>query len=173
MKKSVLLATIANCLLGANAIAGGSIATDKQSATINVHANIRIADELKSLQDMNFGTLHIVSGTSGDLVSIDTSGARTVKNDGVVHVSGKPQAAFVTDGTGNIQDKSLSITCANGISNSVTNNTCDLGDGLSLKDIKYLSKSGKHWLGGTLTATKAIKENKRIDATEIKITFIY
>ena len=176
MRKYLLLATVAGCMVSTCAFAGGSIATDKQSAVINVKANIKIADELKNLQDMNFGTLYVLSGTTGDLVSIDTTGVVTTISSGVVATRGTALPGAIEKN----QDAYYDVTCADGTGDPIwEGDSCSLGNGLVLKNViqnclvsaGYSCKSMV--FGGTLSATEAVTQAKNVDAPGIKVEMRY
>ena len=175
MRKYLLLATAAGCMVSTCAFAGGSIATNKQSAVINVKADIQIANELKSLQDMNFGTLYILSGTTGDLASLSAEdGSIYVMNPGVVATRGTPMVGSIdANNNKNMQLANAHITCADGTGDP-RNGSCSLGNGLALKNLDvwggYMEPMS---FGGVLTATEAITQAKNIDAAGIRVELQY
>ena len=172
MRKYLLLATVAGCMFSFGAKAG-SIATNKQSAIINVYANVQLAAEITSIQDMNFGTISVLSGTTGDLVSMSTEGNREAISSGVVGISGDSTPGGMDDNAGGVNY--LTITCADGTGDPTASDVCDLGNGLALKNVVSTGGggSGYYRFGGTLTATSAITEPKTINAAGIKVSIDY
>ena len=171
MRKYLLLATVAGCMASTCAFAGGSIATNKQSAVINVKANIQIADELKNLQDMNFGTLYVLSGTTGDLAVLTVEGDIYTENSGVVATKGSPTAGSIDSNSQFLMDGvNVVVTCANGTGDPTSGASCSLGNGLALKNVETFGGYGSAMMfGGTLTATEAVTQAKNIDVPGIKV----
>ena len=173
MRKYLLLATVAGCMVSTCAFAGGSIATNKQSAIINVKANIKIATELRNLQDMDFGTLYVLSGTTGDLVSLSTAGEVSIINAGVVAKKGTPKVGSINSTSDGLWERQ--VTCADGTGAPLSGDSCSLGNGLELKNV--VASGGGYGdpliLAGTLKATSAITQAKNVDAAGLKVEIQY
>ena len=81
MKKYFLLASVAGCLMTANAWAG-TIATGGASATINVKANLKPTGTITSVADMDFGDILVTQDTTQDVCTGDIA---TLGTDGVIN----------------------------------------------------------------------------------------
>lgn len=57
MKRYLLLASVAGCLLASNAMADDPITADGQSATINIDATLQEAALITGVTDINLGTI--------------------------------------------------------------------------------------------------------------------
>ena len=176
MRKYLLLATVAGCMASTCAFAGGSIATNKQSAVINVKANIQIATEVTSLQDMNFGTLYVLSGTTGDLAYLGTDGTVETENSGVVATKGSPAAGSISLTSA----YPATVTCADGTGAPLSGDACSLGNNLVLKNLRLQGIGGctygickEYKIGGMLSATEAVTQARNIDAPGIKVELQY
>jgi len=84
MKKYLLLASVAGCLLAHNAMAAGS-----PSATLNMSAKF-ITGFWTDVHNINFGTMVLTDGaTDDDLLATFTNGTLSVESDKVSYHSGE------------------------------------------------------------------------------------
>ena len=124
MKKYLLLASVAGCLMCAGNAMAGTIADDGQSATINISAKIVGVDLITAVQDMNFGTLYVPSNIVADdkIADMDEDGVITL--DKALRATGTSQVGYfeVT------RDIDFDIVCGSG--DNIT--TDDATDGCSL-----------------------------------------
>jgi uncharacterized protein YrrD len=148
MRKYLLLATTAMLFAG-NAMAG-SIADNKQSATINAIAEIHAVARIEAVSDLNFGKMLLDPTIPVDsvLVSMGDDGVVTTElTDDVVIVddAGSFGGACASDGmSGNAR---FTVTCANGTGNPLEGGKCALGStGYSIGDVtgvSFTSPAGK------------------------------
>lgn len=149
MRKYLLLASVAGCLLSAgNAMADTSeVAADGKSARMDVYATLKVAPSITDVTDMKFGTIYVKGSVAeGEKVaSLSTAGKITVYNSGLSS-SGTPAAGtFTVDSAG----PNFSVTCGKEEDNKCIVETGPSGMSL-LVDV--FPKSGTIAEGGSATA---------------------
>ncbi|MBP5352886.1 MAG: hypothetical protein J6Y91_03885 [Alphaproteobacteria bacterium] len=150
MRKYLLLASVAGCLMSAGSAMAGTIDTEhgSQSAVLNVKMNLVQSDTIASVQDMDFGTLAI-SGEETDfsygdeLATISTAGVVTSSNEHVIISSTAAAAAGAVTFTNSIHDVKVVCTQQPSI-DLLEGGSCDLAatSGLMLSNLT-MSTDGK------------------------------
>ena len=128
MKRYLLLASVAGCLLSAGNAWAGTPATDGQSATIGVSVGMEAVDFISAAPDINFGTLLTDgNGEEEDLVRMSTDGTMTKLGTHLLYVPATGTAGTLTLSSYG-RSTGFAIECAwNGADISASsNNQCPL-----------------------------------------------
>lgn len=114
MKKYLLLASVAGCLMAGNAMAGSF---DDSNATINVKANILTGCVFTNVSDMDFKDIMLQPGDGNEAELVMTAA-------GVVSSSSENVISFTEDATAG----SFTVSCPAGLS-ATANVGCAEGEG--------------------------------------------
>ena len=179
MKRYLLLASVAGCLMSTNAMAG-SIATDGQSAVVNVKARIVSADTISSVQDIDFGTIAVVGdywheSDNRPIATISTAGSVTTSDADIIIRSSTPsQNGAVTFSS---EAHNVSIVCAGDESLDATESTrcgCAGGSGLCFGKVTTETDGKTIKLGATAyTESQAFTVYGDIDRPAFRVTLQY
>ena len=133
MKKYLLLATVAGCLLTSNAMADG------QDITIKAKVDIRRACTISEVTDIDYGSV--------TLKSLASVGSLTMAKDGAITTSSTDIIDFTTNGTAG----KFSMECDDAGDFTITYQALEDGD-LKLKNLTLYRKNEVFVNGGTVDA---------------------
>lgn len=154
MRRYLLLASVAGCLIANNAMAG-TVDPDGQSATIGVGVGMQIVDVISKATDIDFGTLLATTSRGGDLVRLDNDGNITKLSENLAGAPATGTAGTLTLSS-DIWHTGFGIECAwdgKDISAS-TDNFCPLAgesaSGFYVKKVTISGSEGSYTIGATL-----------------------
>ena len=178
MKKYLLLASVAGCLLSANAMAA-SVDPSGHSATLNVQVNIANGTIIGEAGDLEFGTLiydNFEYETETALATLGIDGEVTSKSEHITIGDSENNAGYINAGAGDMVV--TSITCAN---DGPTTAGCVIasnlgGDSLTLKDVTsdcFGANVSGCSIGGTLYGNGEMDHFGAINAAALKVNIAY
>ena len=130
MKKYLLLATVAGCLLTSNAMADG------QDITIKAKVNIKRACTIHEVTDIDYGSVTLTS---------DGEGSLTMDKDGAITTSSTDILGFSTSGTAG----KFSLECDDAPDFTITYQALEEGE-LKLKNLILYREDEVFVNGGTV-----------------------
>jgi len=169
MKKYLLLATVAGCLLGTgNVWAEQHPALDEQSVDIKVKALLYPTCRIGLSNDMDFGSWYVTKSTFS--ITMDTQGNIT-SSSGVVSAGSSPAAASLSSAGTACAGATLDFTCKG---SGTLDDGCNIGDtGYMLKNPTFDFGSDDHFhVAGTLEGSEPNTETT-IDDYAIVATLNY